>query len=120
MSLDASIWAWRAEVKNSSQRLVLLTLADRAGESHKCFPSLKRMEADTKLNRKTIIKVLDELEADSHIKFTGETTGKGVKVYQLLGVIGREDEEITSTKNGTSPNNGTGSKNGTGSENGTS
>ncbi|MFX8102493.1 helix-turn-helix domain-containing protein, partial [Acinetobacter baumannii] len=31
MSLDASIWAFKAEVKTSSQRLVLLALADRAG-----------------------------------------------------------------------------------------
>ncbi|KAA8735529.1 hypothetical protein F4V57_01660 [Acinetobacter qingfengensis] len=37
MSLDASIWAWKAQVKNSSQRLVLLTLADRAGETHRCY-----------------------------------------------------------------------------------
>ncbi|MCJ0828810.1 helix-turn-helix domain-containing protein [Acinetobacter sp. NIPH1876] len=120
MSLDATIWAWRAEVQNSSQRLVLLTLADRAGENHKCFPSLKRMEKDTKLNRKTIIKVLDELESGKLIKFTGETAGNGVKIYQLIGVLGREEETLTNTKNGTSTNNGTGSNLGTGSKNGTS
>ncbi len=120
MSLDATIWAWKANVKNSSQRLVLLTLADRAGENHKCFPSLKRMERDTKLNRKTIIKVLDELEADSFIKFTGETAGNGVKIYQLIGVFGREDDHPTSSKNGTSTESGTGSNLGTGSNNGTS
>ncbi len=120
MSLDATIWAWRAEIQNSSQRLVLLTLADRAGENHKCFPSLKRMEKDTKLNRKTIIKVLDELEASSFIKFTGETTGNGVKIYQLIGVLGREEDSLTNTKNGTSTENGTSSNSGTGSKSGTS
>ena len=120
MSLDATIWAWRAEVQNSSQRLVLLTLADRAGENHKCFPSLKRMEKDTKLNRKTIIKVLDELESGKLIKFTGETAGNGVKIYQLIGVMGREEDTPTDTKNGTSTNNGTGSNLGTSSKNGTS
>lgn len=120
MSLDASIWAFKAEVKTSSQRLVLLALADRAGESHKCYPSIKRMVKDTLLNRKTIIKVLDELEAGSFIKFTGEITGNGVKVYQLIGVMGREEDSVTSTKNGTSTNNGTSSNFGTGSKNGTS
>lgn len=120
MSLDASIWAFKAEVKTSSQRLVLLALADRAGESHKCYPSIKRMVKDTLLNRKTIIKVLDELEAGSFIKFTGEITGNGVKVYQLIGVMGREEDSVTSPKNGTSPNNGTSSNFGTGSKNGTS
>ncbi|HCA5024607.1 TPA: helix-turn-helix domain-containing protein [Acinetobacter baumannii] len=120
MSLDASIWAFKAEVKTSSQRLVLLALADRAGESHKCYPSIKRMVKDTLLNRKTIIKVLDELEAGSFIKFTGEITGNGVKVYQLIGVMGREEDSVTSPKNGTSTNNGTSSVIGTGSKNGTS
>ncbi|MDC5485787.1 helix-turn-helix domain-containing protein, partial [Acinetobacter baumannii] len=120
MSLDASIWAFKAEVKTSSQRLVLLALADRAGESHKCYPSIKRMVKDTLLNRKTIIKVLDELEASSFIKFTGEITGNGVKVYQLIGVMGREEDSVTSPKNGTSTKNGTSSNFGTGSKNGTS
>ncbi|MDO7505323.1 helix-turn-helix domain-containing protein [Acinetobacter baumannii] len=120
MSLDASIWAFKAEVKTSSQRLVLLALADRAGESHKCYPSIKRMVKDTLLNRKTIIKVLDELEAGSFIKFTGEITGNGVKVYQLIGVMGREEDSSTSPKNGTSTNNGTSSNFGTGTKNGTS
>lgn len=120
MSLDASIWAFKAEVKTSSQRLVLLALADRAGESHKCYPSIKRMVKDTLLNRKTIIKVLDELEAGSFIKFTGEITGNGVKVYQLIGVMGREEDSVTSPKNGTSTTNGTSSNFGTGSKNGTS
>lgn len=120
MSLDATIWAFKAEVKTSSQRLVLLALADRAGESHKCYPSIKRMVKDTVLNRKTVIKVLDELEAISLIRFTGEITGNGVKVYQLIGVMGREEADLTSPKKGTSTNNGTSSNFGTGSKNGTS
>lgn len=120
MSLDATIWAFKAEVKTSSQRLVLLALADRAGESHKCYPSIKRMVKDTVLNRKTVIKVLDELEAISFIRFTGEITGNGVKVYQLIGVMGREENDLTSPKKGTGTNNGTSSNFGTGSKNGTS
>ncbi|MDR7015043.1 helix-turn-helix domain-containing protein [Acinetobacter sp. 3657] len=125
MSLDATIWAWRAEVDSSTQRLILLSLADRAGEDHKCYPSIMRMVKDTKMNRKTIIKVLDDLEQKALIKFTGSIVGNGVKVYQLLGVVGREDEQTstkkgTSGKNGTSSNLGTGSNIGTSTENGTS
>lgn len=119
MSLDATIWAWRAEVDSSTQRLILLSLADRAGEDHKCYPSIMRMVKDTKMNRKTIIKVLDDLEKKALIKFTGSIVGNGVKVYQLLGVVGRE-EETTSTKKGTSGKNGTSSNLGTGSNIGTS
>lgn len=125
MSLDATIWAWKAEVESSTQRLILLSLADRAGEDHKCYPSIMRMVKDTKMNRKTIIKVLDDLEQKALIKFTGSIVGNGVKVYQLLGVVGREDETTstkkgTSGKNGTSSNLGTGSNIGTSTENGTS
>jgi hypothetical protein len=124
MSLDASIWAWKADVKSSSQRLILLSLADRAGENHKCYPSILRMVKDTKMNRKTIIKVLDELEQQAFIKFTGELIGNGVKVYQLVGITGREESKTstkkgTSGKNGTSSNLGTGSNIGTSTENGT-
>lgn len=119
MSLDASVWAWKANVKSSTQRLILLSLADRAGESHKCYPSVMRIVKDTKMNRKTIIKVLDELEQQGLIKFTGELIGNGVKVYQLVGISGRE-ESSTSTKNGTSGKNGTSSNLGTGSNIGTS
>ncbi|MNY87441.1 hypothetical protein D3C78_36730 [compost metagenome] len=119
MSLDATIWAWRAEVDSSTQRLILLSLADRAGEDHKCYPSIMRMVKDTKMNRKTIIKVLDDLEKKALIKYTGKIVGNGVKVYQLLGVVGREDQP-TSTKKGTSGKNGTSSNLGTGSNIGTS
>lgn len=119
MSLDATIWAWKAEVESSTQRLILLSLADRAGEDHKCYPSIMRMVKDTKMNRKTIIKVLDDLEQKALIKFTGSIVGNGVKVYQLLGVVGREDE-ITSTKKGTSGKKGTSTNLGTGSNIGTS
>ncbi|MDO6646535.1 helix-turn-helix domain-containing protein [Acinetobacter guillouiae] len=120
MSLDATVWAWKTTVDGASQKLVLLSLADRAGDDHKCFPSLKRLEKDTTLNRKTIIKVLDELEFKKLIKFTGEIKGNGVKVYQLIGVFGREDSSDTNTKKGTSTKNDTGVDLGTGSKNGTS
>lgn len=125
MSLDATIWAWRAEVDSSTQRLILLSLADRAGEDHKCYPSIMRMVKDTKMNRKTIIKVLDDLEKKALIKYSGKIVGNGVKVYQLLGVVGREDHPTstkkgTSGKNGTSSNLGTDSNIGTSTENGTS
>lgn len=123
MSLDASNWAWKVNVKNASQRVVLLSLADRAGETHRCYPSVRRLVEDTKLNRKTVIKVLDELELLKLVKDTGEFRGNGVKVYQLLGVNGREDDQnngTTSTKKGTSTKSGTGSFSGTSSKSGTS
>ena len=112
MSLDATRWAWTAPVESCPQRAILLSLADRAGEDHKAWPSIKRLEVDTKCDRKTIMKVLERLQEINLIRFTEETRGNGVKVYQLVGVRGREDD-LTSTKKGTSTKIGTSTKNGT-------
>jgi len=43
MNLDATLWAWSAPVTSSAQRLVLLSMADRAGEDMTAFPSILRI-----------------------------------------------------------------------------
>ena len=93
MSIDATRWAWTAQVKNSSQRLVLLSLADRAGEHHTAWPSIDRLAKDTALNEKTVQKVILELINLDLVKDTGERTGptKRVRVLKLNGVKGREE-----------------------------
>lgn len=93
MSLDATRWAWKAPVENSSQRLVLLSLADRAGEHHTAWPSIRRLSRDTSLNEKTVQKTLLELIKSGLIIDTGERTGptKRVKILKLNGVKGREE-----------------------------
>lgn len=113
MSLDATNWAWRVPVHTSSQRTVLLSMADRAGEDHTAYPSVARLAKDCVLNRKTVMKVIDELEELNLLQFTGKTRGNGVKVYRLIGVNGREEIPLTSTKSGTCPKNGTSTKSGT-------
>lgn len=104
MSLDATNWAWRIKFPDRKggslkplKKLVLLSLADRAGEDHTCYPSMQRLEQDTGLDRKTILKIISELLADHLIRDTGERKGvtKRVKVYKLLGVTGRETVPTT-------------------------
>lgn len=99
MSLDATNWAWRVELSEKKggcrmplKRLILLSLADRAGEDHCCYPSMQRLEKDTGLERKTVLKIIAELLEDHLISDTGERKGstKRVKVYRLNGVNGRE------------------------------
>ena len=131
MSIDATRWAWQQRDISPAQKLVLLSMADRAGETHQCWPSNARLCEDTGLERKTIIFCLKHLEARGLIRVT-KRPGKN-SVYQLLGVCGREDEarrsahhtsaengtgytaseETTHAENGTSPKNGTGAENGT-------
>ncbi|WKT73126.1 helix-turn-helix domain-containing protein [Acinetobacter variabilis] len=127
MSIDATRWAWTAPVNNSSQRLVLLSLADRAGEEHTAWPSIERLAKDTVLDKKTVQKVILELINLGLVEDTGERTGptRRVRVLKLNGVKGRE--EYTQIQNDSNtPKNGNikqsqkrnDSKNGNNPENG--
>lgn len=107
MSIDATRWAWTAPVNNSSQRLVLLSLADRAGEEHTAWPSIDRLAKDTVLDKKTVQKVILELINLGLVEDTGERTGptRRVRVLKLNGVTGREEyfqkrDDSNTPKNG--------------------
>lgn len=52
MSLDATRWAWLQGGIKPTAKFVLLSMADRAGEDHECYPSIKRLCDDTNLDRK--------------------------------------------------------------------
>jgi len=100
MSLDATNWAWKVHIPTKKggslpalKLVVLLSMADRASEDHTCYPSAKRLAADCKIDRKTVMKILAELSDDGLITDTGERKGqtKQVVVYRLNGVMGRED-----------------------------
>ncbi|MEG2263809.1 MAG: helix-turn-helix domain-containing protein [Acinetobacter sp.] len=107
MSIDATRWAWTAPVNNSSQRLVLLSLADRAGEEHTAWPSIERLAKDTVLDKKTVQKVILELINLGLVKDTGDRTGptKRVRVLKLNGVTGRE-EYLQKRDDSNTPKNG--------------
>jgi len=108
MSLDATRWAWMQMVGRSAAKLVLLSLADRAGEDHTSYPSLPRLHKDTELDIKTIRACLDHL-MDLGLVARKADPGK-VPIYRLIGFAGRED---TPTKSGTPTKNGTPTKSGT-------
>ncbi|WP_151983826.1 helix-turn-helix domain-containing protein [Acinetobacter nosocomialis] len=93
MSIDATRWSWTASVKTSAQRLVLLSLADRAGEEHTAWPSIDRLASDTMLDKKTVQKVILELIKLGLVSDTGERAGptKRVRILKLNGVKGREE-----------------------------
>lgn len=99
MSLDATRWAWEQQGLKSAEKLVLLAIADRAGEAMTAHPSVQRLQLDTCLNRKTIIAALDSLEAKGLLMDTEQRVGRTrkVKVYLLVGV----NERHNSPKSGT-------------------
>lgn len=85
MSLEAMQWAFRQTVGRSSDKLILLSLADISGNEHLAWPSHQRLERDTELNRKTIKDSLKRLSEAGFIRDTGERRGatRKVVVYQL-------------------------------------
>ena len=94
MSLDAMRWAWHQSVGSASEKLVLLSLSDRVSEELTCWPSIERLEKDTELNRKTVLRCLRSLVKKGFLVATGEHRGHTgrVKVYQLIGVACRHGQ----------------------------
>ena len=93
MSLDATRWAWSKNV-TPSQKLVLLSLADRADETHECRPSIARLEHDTGLYRETIMEAISDLEKAGFLTVSRKP-GCGNR-YQLIGVDDRFNQSVKS------------------------
>jgi hypothetical protein len=88
------MWAWKKSRNEltATEKLVLLSLADRANEDHECWPSKERLIQDTCLKRHTVFKAIASLESKGFLMKTGRKTGKmnRVDIYKLIGVEGRE------------------------------
>ncbi len=109
MSTDATRWAWQQRQIKPTAKLVLLSMADRAGETHECYPSVKRLCEDTNLDRKTVIRSLKALCDCGVITDAGKRKGitNQIIVYRLIGVesrsLGGEYEDMNDTETGTIP-----------------
>lgn len=100
MSRIATDWAWSLNLP-SSQKLLLLSLADRADEQHCCYPSIQRLVSDTGLERKTIGKGINQMIEEGLIRDTGERKGptKRVRVLQL-NIGSKFTQKRNDTENG--------------------
>jgi len=87
MSLDATRWAWMQQGIGATRKLVLLSLADRADENNVAFPSIARLEQDTDLDRKTIMRSLAGLEQLGLVE--SQKAQGAVTRYRLIGVSDR-------------------------------
>lgn len=102
MSVDATRWAWSQQI-TATQKLVLLSLADRADENNLCYPSTKRLESDTGLYRETIFEAIKKME-EMHLLTVKRELGKGNR-FTLNGVLNRHQTSSdlpTSSKKHTS------------------
>lgn len=106
MSFSATRWAWQQRGLSPAQRCTLLSLADRAGEDHTCYPSLQRIAFDTEQDVKTVrksIKILCEKGLINRKERTGDSCA-----YQLIGVEAwKSSAEVPPTQSGTPTRFGT-------------
>lgn len=104
MSIDATRSTWKLQEITAIQKIILLSLADRAGENGECWPSIKRIMADTNLERRAVIDNRNILMEKGYIVYTGEYKGRSgqIPVMRLTYINNREepttkyDESFTS------------------------
>lgn len=88
MSIDATRWAWMRKGLRPLQKLILLSLADRADADDCCFPSKAALVDDTGVDIKSAWLALKELQEQGFIVDTGTRRGrtKQIHVWRLVGV----------------------------------
>lgn len=102
MSLELLNAVFKADIKPSSMKFVLLAMSDYANEhdNNECFPSRQTIVDKTGLNLKTVQKYLLDLEELGYITDTGKRKGRTqlIKIWSInLGEI------VNRPKNGTVP-----------------
>jgi hypothetical protein len=110
MSNTALNWAFAVPVKRSTDKFVLVALANRADAEGECFPSHSTLEAATSLDRKTILGALKRLCGAGLLKDTGARKGHTARtiVYRLeMEVAQTEVETPEPQRHHNGPVNGT-------------
>ncbi|MDF4830530.1 hypothetical protein P3529_23625, partial [Vibrio parahaemolyticus] len=84
---------------------ILLSLADRADEYHRAYPSAERIELDTRLNIKTIRSNLKAMQELGIIRDSGKRKGSTnqVVVWELLGIEDDVKHQVPKSSRTTSP-----------------
>lgn len=94
MSLDATRWVWRQKGLRPLHKLILLKLADRAGDDNTVWPSYSLICEDTGVDKKTVWAAIKALRDIGLISDTGRRTGRTgqIPILELVGVTSRNDE----------------------------
>lgn len=116
MSLDATRWAWRQQGLRPLQKLILLKLADHAGDDNTVWPSYSLIRADTGVDKKTVWTAIKAMRDIGLISDTGQRTGRTgqIPILELVGVTSRtadqcewnsdkEHQKRNASENGTIP-----------------
>ena len=68
MSFRAMLWAWEVDGLTSTTKLVLMSLANHAGEhTGSCFPSIKKVAGECRLSERAVQVAIKTLETEGYI-----------------------------------------------------
>lgn len=112
MSHEATNWAWRQPVPNSSAKFILLAIANRANPDQRgrvvAFTSVAYLAEVTAQDRKTVVANLAKLREWKLIEDTGDRVGKTkqVPVYEVKcppDLFAEYTQKRNGSKSGTVP-----------------
>jgi hypothetical protein len=84
MSVEATTWAWAWPGLSSTQRLVLVRIADHAApDGSNAWPSLDRLVVDTCLSRRSVQRAVADLEAMGALVVEYKAGPHGVNRYSV-------------------------------------
>jgi len=84
MSVEATSWAWAWPGLTSTQRLVLVRIADHAApDGSNAWPSLERLVGDTCLSRRSVQRSITDLEAMGALEVDYKAGPHGVNRYRV-------------------------------------
>lgn len=83
MSIKLMTAVWDREDLSSTQKLVLLSLADWANDDGLCWPSINRLAIKTSMAGRSVQRIIRDLESMGFIK-RDEVLGKGNKYWVLI------------------------------------
>lgn len=88
-----SVWSFSFKGKNRAiKKLIMLNLADRAGDDGLCFPSVAKIAEDTLLDRRTIMTAITSMIEDGLLEDTKMRKGQTKQVRVLRILIDVEDD----------------------------
>lgn len=92
-----SVWSFSFNGKNRAiKKLIMLNLADRAGDDGLCFPSVAKIAEDTLLDRRTIMTAITSLIEDGLLEDTKMRKGQTKQVRVLRILINVDDDKSLS------------------------
>jgi DNA-binding transcriptional ArsR family regulator len=106
MSMDLMVKAMKTKVGNPLRKLVLIKLADNAGDQGECWPSYQHIADQCEIDRSTVRKHIKQLEAQGLVRIENREGPKGnsTNLYFLtISGVGRNSTPVGPESTGVGP-----------------